>query len=189
MIKEIWCMPHSHLDIGYTHPQPLLLELQSDYLSQALELCKQTEDYPEEAAFRWTIEANHILRRWLKTAEKEQVALLKRYVKEGRICITALPVHTTPNADAPEMIEMLSGLDELRDMFGTEIKTAINHDVNGQPWTLGQLLLDSGVDFYLTGINIHFGGIPFQRPCPFYWEMSDGRQLLSFLGEHYLVFP
>lgn len=188
MIKEIWCMPHSHLDIGYTHPQPLLLELQSDYLSQALELCKKTEDYPEEAAFRWTIEANHILRRWLKTASKEQVELLKRYVKEGRICITALPVHTTPNADAPEMIEMLSELDELREMFGAKIKTAINHDVNGQPWTLGQLLLDSGIDFYLTGINIHFGGIPFQRPCPFYWEMADGRQLLSFLGEHYSLF-
>lgn len=188
MIKEIWCMPHSHLDIGYTHPQPLLLELQSDYLSQALELCKKTEDYPEEAAFRWTIEANHILRRWLKTAPKEQVELLKRYVKEGRICITALPVHTTPNADAPEMIEMLSGLEELREIFGAKIKTAINHDVNGQPWTIGQLLLDSGVDFYLTGINIHFGGIPFQRPCPFYWEMADGRRLLSFLGEHYSLF-
>lgn len=181
-------MPHSHLDIGYTHPQPLLLELQSDYLNQAIELCKKTENYPEESAFRWTIEANFILKRWLKTATKEQLALLKRYVKEGRICITALPMHTTPNADAPEMIEMLSGLSELREMFDVEIKTAINHDVNGQPWTLGQLLLDSGVDFYLTGVNIHFGGIPFARPCPFYWEMADGRQLLSFLGEHYSLF-
>ena len=46
MIKEIWCMPHSHLDIGYTHPRPMLMELQVDYLNQALELTEKTKDYP-----------------------------------------------------------------------------------------------------------------------------------------------
>lgn len=187
-IKEIWCMPHSHLDIGYTHPQPMLLELQTDYLRQALELCDRTRDYPEEARFHWTVEANYVLKRWLETASAEEVALLKEMIRRGQVCVTALPFHTTPCADANEMVQMLSGLDELRALLETDITVAINHDVNGQPWTLGQLLLDSGIDFYLTGINIHFGGIPFARPAAFRWETADGRHLRSYLGEHYSLF-
>ena len=187
-IKEIWCMPHSHLDIGYTHPQPMLLELQSDYLQQALELCQKTKDYPEGTRFCWTVEANYVLRRWLKTASEEDISLLKEMIRCGQICITALPFHTTPCADANELVHLFSGLDELRSLLDTDINIAINHDVNGQPWTLGQLLMDSGVDFYLTGINIHFGGVPFVRPGSFLWEMADGRKLPTFLGEHYSLF-
>lgn len=67
------------------------------------------------------------------------------------------------------MTQYLQQLDQIRELTASEIKTAINHDVNGQPWTLSSLMLDSGVEFYLTGINIHFGGIPFQRPYAFHW--------------------
>lgn len=187
-IKEIWCMPHSHLDIGYTHPQPLLLELQVDYIDQAMDLCLKTQDYPEGSKFCWTIEATCVLKKWLETASAERIEVLKKLIKEKRICVAALPMHTTPNSNANEMVHMLSDLQELRSILDADIKVAINHDVNGQPWTMGQVLLDSGIDFYLTGINIHFGGIPFKRPADFMWEMADGRKLHSFLGEHYSLF-
>lgn len=83
---------------------------------------------------------------------------------------------------------MLRDIKELEEQFHTKIQIAINHDVNGQPWSMGQLMLDSGIDFYITGINIHFGGLPFERPYFFQWEMADGRRLPSYLGEHYSMF-
>lgn len=187
-IKEIWCMPHSHLDVGYTHPQPLLLELQSEYIDQAIDICRRTANYPEESRFCWTIEANYVLKRWLETATPESIGWLKKLIREKRICVTAFPMHTTPGCDLNEMIHMVAELDELRAETGADIKTAINHDVNGEPWTLGQVMLDSGVDFYLTGINIHFGGIPFARPASFMWQQADGRKLRTFIGEHYSLF-
>ena len=90
-------MPHSHLDVGYTHPQPLLLELQSEYIDQAIDICLRTADYPEESRFCWTIEANYVLKRWMETAEPERISLLKELIREKRICVTAFPI---PHRDA-----------------------------------------------------------------------------------------
>lgn len=187
-IKEIWCMHHSHLDIGYTHPQPMLLELQGDYIEQAVSLCEKTRDYPEEAQFKWTCEATYPVMRWLQSAPEQMKERFVRLISEKRISVAALPMHTTPGCSEGQLLTMMKSLDDLRNQLGSSIDTAVNHDVNGQPWTMSQLLLDSGVSFYMTGINIHFGGIPFPRPCAFWWETPDGRRLLSFVGEHYSLF-
>lgn len=187
-VKEILCMHHSHLDVGYTHPQNMILELQCDYIEQAIDLCVKTADWPEESRFRWTCEATWPVIRWLKTAKPERAELFRRLVREGYISIAALPMHTTPGCTSLELTWYLQHLDEIRELTGSEIRTAISHDVDGQPWTLSSLLLDSGIEFYLVGPNVHFGGIPFPRPYAFCWEAPDGRLLPTFLGEHYSVF-
>lgn len=187
-IKEILCMHHSHLDVGYTHPQNMILELQCDYIDQAIDLCKKTADWPEESRFCWTCEATYPVMKWLKSASAERVRLFRQFVGEGRISIAALPMHTTPGCTCLELTQYLQHLDEIRERTGSEIRTAISHDVDGQPWTLASLMLDSGIEFYLTGPNVHFGGIPFPRPYAFRWETPDGRLLPTFLGEHYSVF-
>lgn len=187
-IKEIWCMHHSHLDIGYTHPQPMLMELQGDYIEQAIDLCEKTEDWPEESRFKWTCEAFYPVVKWMRYAETAKIEKFKRLIAKGSISMTALPLHTTPCATEMQLNTMMRELDVLREELDTRISTAINHDINGQPWTMAQILLDSHVDFYMTGINIHFGGIPFKRPMAFRWKTPDGRMLLSYVGEHYSLF-
>lgn len=187
-IKEIFCLHHSHLDVGYTHPQSMLMELQCDYIDQAIDLCQRTLDWPEESRYRWTCEASWPLEKWLETAGPKRLESFRRLVLEGYISVTALPMHTTPGCTARQLAGALSGLDRIRQLSGSAVTCAVNHDVNGQPWTLCQLLLESSVAFYLTGINIHFGGIPFQRPSAFLWESADGRALPCFLGEHYSLF-
>ena len=187
-IKEILCMHHSHLDIGYTHPQEMVMELQQDYISQALELCLKTEDWPEDCRFRWTCEASLPLLKWFEEAEERQKQEFRRMAACGMISVTAFPMHTTPGCTSGQLMEALECVDEVRRLTGSRVTTAVNHDVNGQPWTIAPFLIESGVEFYITGMNIHFGGIPFPRPYVFQWECEDGRKLLTFLGEHYSMF-
>lgn len=187
-IKEIWCMHHSHLDIGYTHPQPMLMKLQEDYIDQAIEMCEKTENYPEESRFRWTCEATYPVIQWFDSASEQMKEKFIKLVAENRISVAALPMHTTPGCTGEQLSKALRELADLRNVLQNPVSTAINHDVNGQPWSLTQVLLDSNVNFYMTGINIHFGGIPFQRPCAFWWKAPDQRKILSYVGEHYSLF-
>jgi hypothetical protein len=66
-VKEltIYITPHSHVDIGYTEPQPEIEAKQVDNLLQALELIDQTRGNPQGSKYRWTVEAA-----WGKAAGK-----------------------------------------------------------------------------------------------------------------------
>jgi len=187
-IKEVLVLHHSHLDIGYTHAQPILLELQKRYIDEALQLCELTEHWEERDRFRWTCESSYPVLLWLETVSQTQIDRMKRYLNNGQLSLSASFLHATPLCSAEEMTRMLQPIARLRSQFGIELKTAIHHDVNGQPWPYAQLLLDAGVDFFIMGINIHFGGFPLSRPSAFQWRAPDGRKLLTYNGEHYSLF-
>ncbi|RKP54437.1 hypothetical protein D7Z26_13895 [Cohnella endophytica] len=187
-IKEVLVLHHSHLDVGYTHAQPILIEMQKKYIDEALQMCALTEDWSEVNRFRWTCESSYPVLKWLETANSSQIDLFKYYLKNGQMSVSASYMHTTPLCSAEQIAKMLYPIRQLRSQFDIEIKTAIHHDVNGQPWSYSQLLLDAGVEFLIMGINIHFGGVPLTRPNAFQWETPDHRRLLTFNGEHYSLF-
>jgi len=46
-INELYLVHHSHTDVGYTHPQPVVLELHRRYLDEVLDLADRTADWVE----------------------------------------------------------------------------------------------------------------------------------------------
>lgn len=187
-VKEILVLHHSHLDLGYTHPQPILRHLQYDFIDEALRLLSNTVHWPEVSRPKWTCEVTFQVSEWLHYADNEQLTAFKKYAAEGRIGFGGFEFNTTPLCNYEQLVHQLSFVKEARKQFGVEIKAAIQHDVNGIPWSAGDLLLDIGIDTLIMGINSHQGGAPLHRPLIFRWQTPSGREILVMNGEHYTMF-
>ena len=187
--KEVLILHHSHVDVGYTHPQSMYWELQKDYLNAALDMLDRTEKWPDDVSRpRWTAEATAPVMRWLQTATPGEVARLKRHIRSGRFGISALEYNTTPLSSAEGLARQLYHVRTLRETLGADIRTAHQHDVTGIPWSAVDLLLDSNIELLSMGINLHLSGTPMPRPAVYRWKGPSGRELLVMNGEHYSMF-
>ncbi|MBC8402006.1 MAG: hypothetical protein H8E14_11000 [Candidatus Marinimicrobia bacterium] len=187
-IKEILVLHHSHLDIGYTHSQPILWELQHEFIDQALELLDDTKDWPEMSQPRWTCEVTAQVAKWLETATPEKVEHFAGYLKSGRIGISAMEYNTTPLNNAEELIRHLYLAQKYRDRFDIPIRTINQHDVNGISWTLVDLMVDTDIELLIMAVNAHFGHSVLNRPSIFRWQGPSGREVLVMNGAHYTMF-
>jgi alpha-mannosidase len=186
--KEVLILHHSHVDIGYTHPQSMYWELQKGYMDAALDMLDRTEKWKDDVSRpRWTAEVTSSVMQWLQTAAPEDVKRLKRHVRSGRFGIAAFQYNTTPLSSAEGLARQLYDCRELKEKLGVEIRTAHQHDVNGIPWPAVDLLLDAKVELLTMGINLHLGGSP-ARPAVYRWKGPSGRELLVMNGEHYTMF-
>ena len=90
-IKTIYLIHHSHTDIGYTHDQPILLDLEERFISEAVHLADKYAGRESDGAFRWTVETTYVLKQWLDHAPQAEIDRFIALEKAGRIeVMTAL---------------------------------------------------------------------------------------------------
>ncbi len=187
-ISEILVLAHSHLDVGYTHSQPLMWNFQVEYIDEALDWLEDTADMPDGARPKWTCEVTEPVERWFAQASSTDIARFKALYDEGRIGIGALRWNTAALADRKGLNRLLDGKKRLEAELGGAITVASQHDVNGIPWPLADELMDNGIDFFVMAINPHLGKAVAPRPGMFMWEAPSGRELRVFNGNHYTMF-
>ncbi len=187
-LKELLLLHHTHTDIGYTHPQPVIWELHNRYLDEAIDLCEQTAGWPEPCRMKWTCEVTGTFLHWLDRAPESQIRRLHALVRNGQISFGAMRLHWMLPLPRDLFVESLRPVQMIRERFGAPVSVAIQHDVNGLPWSAVDVLNDAGIPHLLMGINIHMGGFPLQRPMIFRWAGPRERSLLVFSGEHYNTF-
>lgn len=130
---------HTHTDIGYTRSQIEILAEQLRYIDYALDYCDATDNYPEEAKFRWTCEISWAVGEYLKCRPAEQIARLKQRVKEGRIELAAMYPNFDELPDEQTLAASLSPIRQFREE-GMQAEVAIQDNVNDIGWVLQRVL-------------------------------------------------
>lgn len=184
-LDAIYVIHHTHTDLGFTNDQPIFWEMQYRFIDEALRLIQRYEANPPESRFRWTVETTCGLDAWLKTASSRDIDRLIAADKAGLIEVMAMQTNNTPLLDTTQIIESLRPVQRLRRDYGLDIRHAMNCDINGQNWTLPDILLDAGIEGFSMAINHHFGGPPHPRPNVFLWQTPSGRMLLAHNGWQY----
>lgn len=184
-IHTLYLVHHSHTDIGYTHDQPIVWEMQRRALLEAMNLAEQHAHSDDAGAFRWTLETTAVLEYWLERASPPEIERLIALERAGRVEVTGMFANMTPLADIDQLIESLRLVRRLRADYGFNICSAMNGDVNGASWALADLLPDAGITGFSMAINPHSGGAMKPRPCVFLWQGPAGRRLPTFNGWPY----
>lgn len=184
-IETVYFIHHSHTDIGYTHDQPIVWELHTRFIDEALLLAEKYAGQGGDGVFHWTVETTTPLIRWLEQATADEVDRFVAMERAGRIEVTAMALNITPLYDTDQVIESLQHVGWLRRRYGFDIRYAMNCDVNGENWPIVDVLIDAGIQGFTMAINNHFGGPLRPRPHPFRWEGPSGRSLLTYNGWTY----
>ncbi len=186
---ELVLLPHSHVDIGYTHVQTEVEQKQWSYLEQAIELARQTQENPPGARFRWNSEVLWAVDSYLKQASPETRQAVIEAVRKGWIGLDGLYGNELTGLCRPEeLFRLVDCTRRLSREHNLAIDTAMISDVPGYTWGIVPALAHSGIKYFSIGPNhIHRIGRTLSEwgDRPFYWVSPSGQErVLCWVAGH-----
>jgi hypothetical protein len=199
---EVCLTPISHHDLGYTNTIERVLQQYCGIYGDVIRFCEETDNYPDEAKFRYNVEESWSLQYFIEHSDKEILNKLAKYMKEGRIEVHALFGNEISDmCSHEELVRLMYPSFRISREFGGKIEVASITDVPGMSWGLPTVLFDAGIKYFFAGLPIHyfeFGGYnkqfrdihtiwdeknimrPHGRPDAFYWKGPDGSMVLVY---------
>jgi hypothetical protein len=188
-IRELWLLPHSHVDIGYTHRQDDVVGIQVGNLEKAMELARASAGNPPGMRFKWNPEAVWTLDHFLHRASPEQRETFLHAVKAGDVGVDALYGNMLTALCRPEeLAECLAFGARLSNVTSVPVRSASICDVPGYTWGIVPVMAQAGVKYFAIGPNFgdRVGTIHLWDNKPFYWKSQSGRErILCWVVDNY----
>ena len=175
----VYLLPHSHVDIGYTHVQTDVEKSHWEFYEQAIEAAQKTADYPPGAQFKWNAEVLWATDSYLKQASPEKKQAFIEAVKNGWIGLDALYGNELTGLCRPEeLVQLVDFGNRLKRKYQIPIESAMISDVPGYTWGIVSVLAESGVKYFSIGPNGgHRIGYTLSQygDKPFWWRSPCGQ--------------
>ncbi len=192
--REFHILHHSHVDIGYTHIQSQVEQMQYENIKQALALIAKTQNYPEGSQFKWNVEVLWAVEAFLERATNEELENFRQAVASGHLGLQALYNNIlTGLCSMAELHHLLDYANRLKKEYNVDIESAMITDVPGYSWGIVPALRNNNVRYLSSGPNNfdRIGGtLSVWGDKPFYWETPGGDQkILTWIaGKGYALF-
>jgi hypothetical protein len=197
---QVFIVPIAHHDLGYTDTIENVLRKYCLFYEDILKFCKETENWPEESKFRYSVEEAWSIHYFIENSSKETIEKLKKYVSEGRIEVPALFGNEISGlCSHEELIRLMYPSFQIKRALGAQISSASITDIPGLSWGLPKILSDAGVRFFFAGLPTYFRWSRKKiksaihtfwdedkilrqhgRPDAFLWRGQDGGEILVY---------
>ena len=176
---EIFLLPHSHVDIGYTELQADVEKKQNSNIETGLRLAKATADYPVGAQFKWNVEVLWPVDNYLRDCSPDKREEFIAAVRSGQIGLDAFYGNILTGLCRPEELLNLMGYStRLSQACGVPIESAMISDVPGYTWSTVSAMAHAGVKYFSFAPNYfdRMGATMKEwQNRPFWWKAADGR--------------
>jgi len=189
--REIWLLPHSHVDIGYSDPQPVVERNHWRYFREAAALAERSAGYPEGARFKWNTEQAWAVETYFRQAGAAVKDAFIGALRRGEIGLQAtLAGILTGLCHPEELFELTAFARDLGRRAGTPVDSVMVTDIPGQSWSFVPALALAGIRYVSSGPNympsLFDGGdrigwaLKAWGDKPFYWISPSGREQVLF---------
>jgi hypothetical protein len=189
--RVLHVIPHSHVDIGYSDPQPVVERKQWTNFRDALALFRQTKDLSPEARFRWQAEGLWAVQSFLAQATEDERRDFAEAVTRGDLELPANLTNVLTGICHPEeLARWTDAARRLKRRHGIETAPVAMHtDIPGLAWPTVTALAQAGIRYFSSGPNYmpnlvpdggdRIGGTLVEHgDRPFWWVSPSGRERL-----------
>ncbi|TKJ33431.1 MAG: hypothetical protein CEE38_20740 [Planctomycetes bacterium B3_Pla] len=200
---RVYFIPITHHDLGYTDTIENVLNRYAGFYDDILKFCRETDDWPDEAKYRYTAEGAWAMQHFVETRDTESIEELGKYVKLNRIEIGALMGNEISGlCSHEELVRLMYPSFRMARQFDGQILTGSITDVPGLSWGLPTVMAGAGVKYFFAGLPTYFewgrndihtfwdesAVLRHGRPDAFRWQGPDGESVLVYYQGTYGFF-
>lgn len=177
---QIFILPHSHHDLGYTDLQSNVEDKQVANISKGIELARKTADYPPGARFVWNLEVLWAADLFMRTKTEPEREELINAVKKGWIGLNGMYANElTGLCRSEELLQLFRYGTELGNQCGIPVDSAMISDVPGYTWGTVSAMAQAGIRYFSAAPNRfdRIGTFMVEwQDKPFWWVSPSGNE-------------